>query len=129
MRLPMKLDVVEKSIIQDKNLVYTVASYSAVLAIFINLNSLASPLIGLTASVSYSIINTVFLGNAFFKKENTFFRLVFGVLLLMMLLSFVGWIILLIYNLDVIEFTLVLLVTTTLSSLLNRRMRYRDAAF
>ena len=129
MRLPMKFDIVEKSIVQDKNFIYTIASYSVVLAIFVNLNSLTSPMIGLTASIVYSIINTVFLGNAFFKKENTFFRLVFGVLLLMMLLSFVGWIILLIYNLDVIEFTLVLLVTTTLSSLLNRRMRYRDAAF
>jgi len=122
-------DIVEKSIIENKNFIYTIASYSAILAIFINLNSLELPLIGFVASVIYSMINAVFLGNAFFEKENAFFRLVFGVLLLIMLLGFVGWVIMIIYNLDVFEFTLVLLVTATLSSLLNRRMRHRNATF
>jgi uncharacterized membrane protein YfcA len=129
MKLPLKFDMVEESIIQDKNFICTIASYSVILAIFMNLNSLGSPLIGLIASIIYSIINAVFLGNAFFEKENAFFRLVFGVLLLIMLLGFVGWIIMIIYNLDVFEFTLVLLVTTTLSSLSNRRMRHKNATF
>lgn len=129
MKWPMRFDIAEKSIIQDRHFIYTIASYVVVLTIFINLNSLKSPLIGLIASLIYLIVNTVFLGNAFFRKENPLSRLVFGILLLIMLLGFVGWIIMIIYNLDVIEFTLVLLITTTLSSLLNRRMRPKNGAF
>jgi hypothetical protein len=129
MKWTMNFDIAEKSIMENKNFIYTIVSYSAILAIFFNLYSLELPLIGSVASVIYSIINAVFLGNAFFTKENAFFKLVFGVLLLIMLLGFVGWIIMIIYNLDVIEFTLVLLVTTTLSSLLNRRMRPKNATF
>jgi hypothetical protein len=125
----MNFDIVEKTIVQDKNFIWTIASYSVVLAIFINLNSFASPLIGLVTFVFYFIVNTVFLGNAFFGKEDAFFRLIFGVLLLIMLLGFVGWVIMIIYNLGVIEFTLVLIVTTTLSSLLNRRTRSGNATF
>jgi uncharacterized membrane protein YfcA len=124
-----EFDNVEKSIIRNQNFLYTIISYSAILVITINLTSLSSPLIGLIASVIYSIINMVFLGNSFFRKENAFFRLILGVLLLIMLLGFVGWIVMIIYNLDVIEFTLVLIVTTTLSSLLNRRARRGNATF
>jgi len=72
-------------------------------------------------------INGIFLAHAFFEKEDTFFRLMFGVLLLIMLLGFVGWLIMIIYNLDVPSFTLVLLIVATLSSSLNRRMKYKNA--
>lgn len=126
MEWALSLRIVEKSVVQDKNFIYTIASYSVILAIFMNLNSLQSPLIGLIASVIYSVINAVFLGNTFFEKEEAFFRLVFGFLSFLMLLGFVGWIIMIIYNLDVTMFTLVLLITTTLSSLLNRRMKHKN---
>jgi uncharacterized membrane protein YfcA len=96
------------------------------LAFFMNLNSFQSPLIGFTASIIYFVINAVFLGNAFFEKENIFLRLMFGILLLTMLLGFIGWLTLIIHNLDVTRFTLVLLVVATFSSLLNKRMRHRD---
>ena len=128
MKWTLRFRIVEKSVVQDKNFLYTIISYSVTLAIFMNLNSFQSPLIGLMASVIFSVINAVFLGNAFFAKENAFFRLMFGFLLLIMFLGFVGWLIL-IYNLDVTRFTLVLLITTTLSSLLNRRMKHKNAAY
>jgi len=125
----LRFNIVEKSIVQNKNFLYTIVSYSIIFVIFVNLISLRSPLIGLMTSVIYSMINSVFLGNAFFGRENAFFRLIFGVLLLIMLLGFVGWLIMTIYNLDVIRFTLVLIITTTLSSMSNRRMKHKNAAY
>jgi hypothetical protein len=128
MKWALRFRIVEKSVVRDKNFLYTIVSYSVTLAIFLNLNSFQSPLVGLVASLIYFVINAVFLGNACLAKENGFFRLMFGVLLLIMFLGFVGWLIL-IYNLDVIRFTLVLLITTTLSSLLNRRMKHKNATY
>lgn len=124
----LRLDAIEKSVAQDKNLVFTIISYLAILTIFINLNSVKSQLIGLIASTSFFVINAVFLGQALLENENLFFRFTFGVLLLVMLLGFEGWLIMIIYNLDIIEFTLVLVITTTLSSLLNRRMKHKSAS-
>jgi hypothetical protein len=122
------LDAVEKSVVQNKSFLYTIVSYSVTLAMFVNLNSLRSPFIGFIAFFIFFMINAVFLGNAFFEKETVFFRLVFGILLLIMILGFVGWLIMIIYNLDVIMLTLVLAISTTFSSLLNRRMKRKSAA-
>lgn len=126
MKWALRFAMIEKLVAQDKSFLYTIVSYSVALAIFINQNTLKSPLIGLVASVIYFVINTIFLGNAFFEKENTFFRSMSGVLLLTMLLGFIGWLILIIYNLDVTRVALVLLVVATLSSLLNRKMKHVD---
>ena len=127
MKWALRFDIIEASIVQDKNFLYSIVSYATILVIFMNLNSFQSPLIGLMLSVIYFVINAVFLGNVFFEKENAFFKLMFGMLLLIMLLGFVGWLTLIIYNLDVTRVTLVLLVVATLSSLFNRRMTHRHA--
>jgi uncharacterized membrane protein HdeD (DUF308 family) len=115
----------EKSLVQNKNFVYTITSLVGVIVVFLNLNSLESPLIGSIASVVYFGINAVFLGNALFGEEKTFFRLAFGILLLVMLLGFFGWLVLIIYNLDASMVTLVLLIVAVLSSLLNWRMKHK----
>ena len=115
---------IERSIAQDRNLFSTVVSYSVTFAIFMNLNSFQSPIIGLTMSAIYFVINAIFLGDAFFKEENAFSKTLHGMLLLIMLLGFIGWLSLIIYNLDAIRVTLVLLIVTTLSSFINRRMRH-----
>jgi len=117
---------IEKSVVDDKRLLYTIASYSAVLAIFANLSSLQSPFIGPMMSIIYFVINALFLGNALVKKEEAFFRFMFGMLSLILLLGFVGWLTLIIYNLDIARVTLVLLAVATLSSLLNMRMKNRN---
>ena len=127
MRNSLQLDKLETSITRDQKLLFTLTSYGLILAIYINLNSLHSSVLGIVASVLYFLINGIFLGNAFFEKEATFFRLIFGVLLLIMLLGFVGLLAVIIYNLDVIRFTLVLSIVATLSSLLNRRVKHSNA--
>lgn len=117
---------IEKSVVQNKKLVYTIISYSVTIAIFANLSSLQSPLIGFIAFIMYFLINTVFLGNAFFHEESTFLRLTFGLLSLIMIIGSVGWLVMIIYDLDLIRVTLVLAIATTFSSMLNRRMKPRN---
>ncbi len=119
-------DKIEQRITRDEKMLFTLVSYIVVLTIVINLNEFQSPIISLPASVIYFLINGIFLGHVFFEKEATFFRLMYGLLLLIMLLGFVGWLAVVIYNLDVMRFTLVLFIVTTLSSLLNRKVKNKN---
>jgi len=121
------LNRLEKLIVLDQRFLFTLTSYFLILAIYINLNALKSPAIGAVVFVLYFLINGIFLGHAFFDKEEAFFRLMFGVLSLIMLLGFVGWVVMMIYNLDATESALVLFITATLSSLLNGRMKHKNA--
>jgi len=116
----------ENFIVHDPKLVFTLTSYVLILVIYVNLN-VKSPATGIVAFVLYFLINGTFLAHAFFEKEDVFFRLIFGVLWLIMLLGFVGWLIMIIYNLDAPRFSLVLFIVSTLSSLLNRRMKLKNA--
>lgn len=121
------MGIIEKSVTQNKKFIYTVISYSVVLVIFANLSSLQSPFIGLIAFIIYFLINSILLGNAFFQKENAFFRLALGVLSLIILTGFLGWLAMIIYNLDVTRVILVLTIATTFSSILNSRMKTKNA--
>jgi hypothetical protein len=126
MKTTSGFDAIEKRITSDKKHFFTILSYSTILIIFVNLSEFQSPMLGLLASVIYFLINGTFLGHTFFKKEAVFFRLMFGILLLIMLLGFIGWLAIIIHNLDIIRFTLVLLIVATLSSLLNKRVKDKD---
>ena len=128
-RRSFQLHKLEKLITHDPKLFFTLISYVVILAIYVNLNTFKSPAVGVIAFILYFLINTIFLAHVFFEKGDVFFRLMFGVLLLIMLLGFVGWLIMLIYNLDVITFTFVLFIVATLSSSLNRRMKYKNATY
>jgi hypothetical protein len=77
--------------------------------------------------ILYFLINGTFLAHAFFKKEDVLFRLMFGILFLIMLLGFFGWLTMIVYSLDSIRVTLVLLTTATLSSVSIKRMNRKDA--
>lgn len=116
----------EESIVHDHNFIFTIFSFLLILIIYLNLSFTSSPIIGTAASLAYFMINGIFLGHAFFEKEAPFFRLMFGTLLLIMLLGFVGWLAVIIYNLDVTRFTLVLFIAATLSSLLNKRVKNKN---
>lgn len=122
-----QLSKVETLIAQDQKFLFTLASYVTILVIYINLNAFQYAVLGIVASILYFLINGIFLGHAFFDKEDTFFRLMFGGLLLIMLLGFVGWLAVIIYNLDATRFTVVLFVVTTICSLSNRKVKYRNA--
>jgi len=122
-----ELSSIEKLIIRDNKFLFTALSFATVFLCFLNLSLSNLPLLGTIATLAYFLINGIFLGHAFFEKEDAFFRFMFGVLLLIMLLGFVGWLAVIIYNLDVFRFTLVLLIVATLSSLSNRRVKSKNA--
>ncbi len=126
MKTRFGFDKIEQRITRDEKLLFTIISYVVTLTIFINVSEFQSPVLGLLASAIYFLINGIFLGHALFEKESTFFRLMFGILSLIMLLGFVGWLAVVIYNLDVTRFTLVLLIAATLSSLLNKRVKNKN---
>jgi len=117
----------ETLIAKDPKFLFTLFSYALILSMYVNLNTLKSPIIGLAATALYLLINGVFLGYAFFEKESLFFRLSLGTLLLILLLGFTGWLAIIIYNLDVTRFTLVLIIATSVSSLLNKRVKHKNA--
>lgn len=127
MKRPPRLENLKNLLSKERSLHHTIISYFAVLAISSNLSSLRSPLIGLAASTAYFVTNATLLGNAFFESENALSRPACGALPLLMLLGSVGWLIMIICNLDVLSFTLVLLATTTLSSFSARGRKRKSA--
>jgi hypothetical protein len=119
--LAISLDLIEQRISRDEKLGFTLLAYAAVLTIFVNLSTLQSPILGLIGSAVYFLINGIFLGHSLFGKEDPFFKLMLGILMLLVLLGFIGWLAVIIYDLNIVIFIVVLLMTTTISSLLNRK--------
>jgi hypothetical protein len=124
----LRIGKLEQLIYLDKWHLSTLASYSIAIAIYVNLFVFVSPVVGGFAFILYFLINAVFLEHAFFGGEDFFLRMMFGVLLLVMILSLVGWVIMIVYNLDAIKLVLVLLIATTFSSLSNARMKCKDVS-
>jgi uncharacterized membrane protein (UPF0182 family) len=109
-----------KLIIDDEKLAATLVSYLAIFLIFINLTIVHSSIIGFAASLTFFLIDTVFIGQVFFRKEKPFLRLMLGSLLLIALLCLVSWATMIIYNLDEIRSTIALFIVATVSSLINK---------
>jgi uncharacterized membrane protein len=121
------LNKLESLVARDRTFLFTLTSYMAVLAIYANSIMFKSPVLGGIATILFFLIDSIFLGSAIFKKENAFFKLAFGILLLVMLLGSLNWIAVIIYNLDLSKSTLALLATATISSVLNRRANRKNA--
>ena len=115
----------EKFITTDRNLAASLISCIAIFLIFINLTTIHSPILGAASSLTFIVINTIFVGNAFFREERGFLRLSLGTLLLIAFLGLVSWAIMIIHNLDEIRSTVALLIVATLSSAANKLARSR----
>lgn len=113
----------EELISRDRGYLFTLASLAISVAIYVNLAFVRSPFLGVFALILYFLINAIFLGHAVFGKEIAFLRMVLGALLLIMVLGFLGWAVIIAYNLDELRFTIVLLMATAISSLVNRVVR------
>ena len=109
-----------KSIVDDKKFVATLVSYAAIFLIFINLTFVRSPILGVTSSLTFFLINGIFIGRAFFQKEKPFLRLMLGSLLLIAFLGLVSWATMIIYNLDDIRSIIALFIVATISSAINK---------
>ena len=117
----LRYHALDRIIIEDARFRFTLVSYLLAFVFYVNLNLMQSFIVGLFSFVFYFLINGTFMAHFFSENEALFLRLVFGVLLLIMLLGFVGWLIMIIYNLGAELFSITLLVTATISSLLNRK--------
>lgn len=95
------------------------SSFIAISFIFVNLSVLHSPFVGTTAFLTYVLINGYFLSNAFFEKEQRFLKLILGTLFLIAILGLVGWLAIIIYNLDDTKTIIVLSVTTLFCAFAN----------
>jgi len=113
----------ERLIVRDGKLLFTTISYVMILLIFINLNFILSPAIGISASFVYFLINGMFLGHSFFENQDIFLKFLLGSLLLIVFLGIAAWAVMIIYNLDVIRSVIVLCIVTTLCSVLNKRTK------
>jgi len=112
----------EELIVCDEKFVFTIVSYITILMISLSTSVVFSPAINIPASIVYFLINGTFLGEAFFKKEAAVVRFMLGALLLIVVLGLAAWMMMIAYTLDVIPSAVVLLVVTSWSSLLNKRM-------
>lgn len=118
---------IEELIVRDNKLLSTTVSFFMILLIFINLNfnfsSFIDTVIGVIASAVYFLINGCFLGCAFFENEDLFLRFMLGYMLLITCLALVAWVVLIVYNLNIVGSILVLCIVCSLSSFLNKKRK------
>ena len=109
----------EELIARNEKFVFSILTYLVISVIYFNLSVVHSPLIGVIASVVFFLVNGIFLGHAFFHGEAFFFRLLFGILLLVAFLGLVSWVVMIVYNLDILRSAIALCIVTTLSTFMN----------
>ncbi len=109
-------------ITQERILFFTIILFGLVAAIFLNLNMVRSPILGTSASILYLLISSIMIGQALFRNENFFTKLLLGSLIVLITLGMVGWIVLILHNLDNTRTTVVLFVTASLASIVSKRM-------
>jgi len=117
----------EELIVRDHNFIFTIFSFLLILIIYLNLSFTSSPIIGTAASLAFFMINGIFLGRAFFEKENALLSFLLGSLLFIVFLGLVAWIVMILHNLDIVRSMMVLCIVAALSSFLNRRMKHKNA--
>jgi hypothetical protein len=99
-----------------------------VLLIYVNQVVFFSVVLGFLASSVFFFINILFVGHALFQNESAFVRFVLGGLFELILLGLVGWVVLIVYNLDALRLSVALGLLAGFSSLLNRLLQGRGRA-
>ena len=86
----MKLGKLEETIARDKRGIFTILAIASTIGILINSIIFLSSIIGIILAIIYFSVNSIFLGNVFFKEENASFRLLLGLLVLLMIIAMEG---------------------------------------
>jgi hypothetical protein len=86
----MTLEKLEEIIARDRRGVFTVLAIVSTIVMLINLITFSSPIIGTVLTTIYFLINSIFLGNVFFKEESANFRVLLGFLVLLMIMALEG---------------------------------------
>jgi hypothetical protein len=119
------LSKLENFLVADKLLLSTIICYLTIAAMFANMTTAKSQVIGAVAAAVYFLVNSVFLGRAFFADENSLLRLTLGALLLVMFIGLVGWIVVVVYVLNVVTVILVLAIVAVICSVLRKTVGTR----
>ena len=114
-------------IARDKMFVFTLLSYVTIVAIFVNISVVNSPVIGIVASVIYLLINATFFGHAIFERETLFMKFMLGTLLSIVILGLIAWAVMILSNLDNVRSAIVLLIAASFASFLNRKVKHKNA--
>jgi len=114
-------------IARDKMFVFTLLSYVTIVAIFVNISFINSPIIGIVASSIYLLINAAFLGHSVFETETLFMKFLLGTLLSIVILGLIAWAVMILSNLDNVRSAIVLLIAASFSSFLNRKVKHKNA--
>jgi len=115
-------------ITQDRKFVFTALSYVTIFLIFVNMSLINSPAIGIVASAIFLVINATCLGHALFERENALVRFLLGTLLLIVILGLVAWAVMILYSLNTLGSVTVLLITSSLASFLNIKVKSKNAS-
>ena len=116
-------------ITRDQNFLFTILSYITILIIFVNTSLTNSPAMGLVTSAIYFLINATYFGHALFEREDLFVRFMLGNLLLIAILGLVAWAVMILYNLGNVGSLIVLSITASLASYLNRKAKSKNATY
>lgn len=99
----MKPEALEKMIANDKWYFFSILALLSTIGIYINSIIISSFFVGTLFSSIYFAINSIFLGQLFFKDENTNFRVALGLLLLFTLLAFTSGLAMFIVALEIFQ--------------------------
>jgi len=121
-----ELKDMEKLVTRDEKFLFTTFSLLTILIIYINQIFFNSPITGIIASIIFFSLNTVFLGAAFFKEETAFIRIILGSLTFLLFLGTIGWITLIVHNLDINSTSAALCIVTVLCSTINKLNKEHD---
>jgi len=117
-------DRMEKAITDDNRSIISLISYVIVFLIFINVTSAHSTILGVSCTLVFFLINSIFIGKAFFSNERAFVKVLLGSFLLIALLGLVSWATMVIYNLDETRSTVALFIVATTASITNKLNRH-----
>ena len=130
--MSVNLGTLERAIANDKKGVFTLIALSSAIAIFVNSVTVSSLALGALFSSTYFLVNSVFLGHLFFEGEGSSFRIAFGILTLLMLVSlgnaiamFVTALEILSLKFDVKVITVVLVLITGVTSIWKHLQSWR----
>lgn len=126
MKHQSKLKDVEELITRDKKFLFTAFSLFMILIIYMNQIFANSLIIGAIASLIFFSLNTIFLGQAFFREELSFIRIILGSLTFLLFLGTIGWITLIVHNLDINSTSVALCVVAILCSTINKLNKEHD---
>jgi len=125
MKRTLRLENIEEFIVRDKNFLFTIVSFATVLIVFLNQVVVHSIIVGITSSLLFILLNAIFLGYVFFENEIPLLRLVLGALFFLLTIGVVGWITMIVYNIDIAGSTTALCITAALCSAMNRKKAKR----